>query len=70
MITLTNYQKIKVPKGSEFRWLRDATFENEDGCEIHFNENSSGVEVETQGYVSIEDLKEAIKQFEQGEIKL
>ena len=72
MITLTNYQKIKLTDSiyGSYYWTKDLTFETEEGREIHITEGKYGREVKCDNYVSLDDLREAIAQFEKGEIKI
>jgi len=70
MVTLTSYQKIKVTSASTPYTAIDVTFENQDEVEICISKGKYGVEIKVKDYVSLEDLKQAIAQFEKGEFKL
>ena len=70
MITLTSYQKIKITSTSKPYTTTDITFENEEETEINISSGKYGVQIKVKDYVSLEDLKQAIAQFEKGDIKL
>lgn len=66
MITLTNYQKIKVTDtiNDTQYWTKDITFTTQDNNDIMILDGKYGVEIRVACYVSLDDLKEAIAQFE------